>query len=158
MAIIVMAGPWLNELPGFPVPAPYMDTCVSLYLGIEPHTPTGILSLSDRSGSQSLEFSIMHTAPSFRALALVLSLFTLTEGWGLRRKPVEHAQEDVKTYPVYRPRGAGIFEKRQGQLVCPNDDYQKFLDSNPPDAVATFCNSWLGIPPATTVVEYIPTV
>ena len=100
----------------------------------------------------------MHTTPSFQALALILSFTTLAEGWGLRRKLVEHAQEDVKTYPVYHPRGAGIFEKRQDQLVCPNGDYQKFLHSNPPDAVANFCNSWLGIPPATKFVEYTPTV
>jgi hypothetical protein len=100
----------------------------------------------------------MHTTPSSHALALVLSFSTLAEGWGLRRKLVEYAQEDVKTYPVYHPRGVGIFEKRQDQLVCPNDDYQRFLASNPPNAVATFCNSWLGIPSATTVVEDTPTV
>jgi hypothetical protein len=100
----------------------------------------------------------MHTTPSFQALAFILSFTTLAKGWGLQRKLVEYAQEDVKTYPVYRPRGAGIFEKRQDQLVCSNDDYQKFLDSNPPNVVATFCNFWLGIPPVTTVVEYTPTV
>jgi hypothetical protein len=76
----------------------------------------------------------MHTTRSFQALAFILSFSNLASGWGLRRNPVENAQEnEEKTYPVYRPRGAGIFEKRQDQLVCPNDDYQKFLDSNPLD-------------------------
>jgi hypothetical protein len=49
---------------------------------------------------------------------------------------------------------------RAGVYVAPRlrYRYQKFLDSNSPEAVGAFCNSWLGTPPATTVVEYTPTV
>lgn len=104
----------------------------------------------------------MFITRSLQASALFLSFFTLAEGWSLRRKHVEHAQQyENARYPVYQPRDAsqnGVVEKRQNQLVCPNDRWEAFLDSVPTNSVSTFCNDYLGIPPATTVVEYTPTV
>ncbi|KAK1916631.1 hypothetical protein P3342_012256 [Pyrenophora teres f. teres] len=99
---------------------------------------------------------------SLQASALFLSFSTLTEGWSLGRKHDQHAQQhENPIYPAYQPRGAsynGVPEKRQDQLMCPNDQWQAFLDSVPKNGVTVFCNDYLGIPPATTVVEYTPTV
>jgi len=99
---------------------------------------------------------------SLQASALFLSFTSLAEGWSLHRKHDEHfGQRDNARYPVYQPRRAsheGVADKRHNQLVCPSDQWQAFLDSVPKDGVTIFCNDYLGIPPATTVVEYTPTV
>jgi hypothetical protein len=50
-------------------------------------------------------------------------------------------------------------DKRQTtSLFCPDDRFQMLLDSNPAARIQTFCNEWLGVPAATTTIEYIPTM
>jgi hypothetical protein len=50
-------------------------------------------------------------------------------------------------------------EKRQvTSIFCPDNRFQKLLDSNPETRVQTFCNEWLGMPPATTTIEFTPTM
>jgi hypothetical protein len=51
------------------------------------------------------------------------------------------------------------FNRRQNTaLICPDDRYMEFLDSNPTARIKTFCNEWLGISPSTVTVEYTPTM
>jgi len=100
----------------------------------------------------------MHITRSLPASAFVLSLSTLTEALALRR-----TSEDALDGSRFARRGAsldGAAWKRQGveTLDCPNDRWQQLLDNNPQDRVVTFCNEWLGISPATTVLEVTPTM
>lgn len=47
-----------------------------------------------------------------------------------------------------------VFFKRDE--ICVKDDFYYYLQSNP--EANTFCNIWISIPPATTVVEYTSTM
>jgi hypothetical protein len=56
---------------------------------------------------------------------------------------------------------SSIFRKRQDNSTTEIDWttldlYKHILDDGSPSDITTFCNIWLGLPPATTVVEYTP--
>jgi len=95
----------------------------------------------------------MHTTPSLRALAIFLSLSPSIDALVVRKSNAP-AQE------VYRGARRGLTpDKRQEEVLdCPDNDYQALLDSNPKSRIATFCNRWLDIEPATTVLEVTPTL
>lgn len=93
----------------------------------------------------------MYISRSLQASAYLLSFSTLTTALALHRK------RDGYTPDVQRV--DSMHEKRQDQeLECINDRWQDMLDNNPVDRVKTFCNEWLGIAPATTVIEWTPTM
>ncbi|KAH9879685.1 hypothetical protein IAQ61_001504 [Plenodomus lingam] len=102
----------------------------------------------------------MHVTHSLQALAVVLSFTGPVEALVVR-KSNKPAQE------VYRaahrgPAPEGHLYKRQNAtdvvLDCSNDRWQELLDSNTGDRITTFCNEWLDIPPATSVLEVTPTI
>ena len=100
---------------------------------------------------------------SLQASAFILSFSTLTDALALNRRNKGNVQEETVLDAPHVARGVGadgIVEKRQDpqELDCPDDRWQQMLDNNPSDRVATFCNEWLGIGPATTVVEWTPTM
>jgi hypothetical protein len=101
------------------------------------------------------------TRPSL-ASVLLLSFCTFSEAWVLHRKSASRAQDAKNVAPVELRRNhaqADTLEKRQEtELYCPDDRWQEFLNSNPENRIETFCNEWLGIAPATTVLEYTPTM
>ncbi|KAH7074205.1 hypothetical protein FB567DRAFT_191686 [Paraphoma chrysanthemicola] len=101
------------------------------------------------------------TRPTW-ASVLLLSFCTFSEAWVLHRKPAGHAQIVKDAAPIELRNDAApvvSLEKRQdSELFCPDDRWQEFLNSNPENRVKTFCNEWLGISPATTVLEYTPTI
>ncbi|KAI8931729.1 hypothetical protein NX059_011372 [Plenodomus lindquistii] len=101
----------------------------------------------------------MYTTLSLQALAVVLSFSSSTEALVVR-KSNNPAQE------VYRDARRGValhghLDKRQNSsetvLDCSNDRWQELLDSNAEDRIETFCNEWLDISPATSVIEVTPT-
>ncbi|KAL6709912.1 hypothetical protein ACN47E_000697 [Coniothyrium glycines] len=106
----------------------------------------------------------MHVSRSLRASAIFLSFFTSTDAWVLHRKPAGTVARGKEEDNARLPRGEwldGEFKKRQGEVTelnCPNDRWEKMLDSNPDDRVKTFCNEWLGIGPATVTQEVTPTI
>jgi hypothetical protein len=58
---------------------------------------------------------------------------------------------------------SNIFRKRQDAGATEldwttTDLYKNILDDGQPDDIQTFCNIWLGIPPATEVVDVTPTL
>lgn len=56
---------------------------------------------------------------------------------------------------------SNIFAKRQNATELDwttTDLYKNILDDGAPSDIQTFCNIWLGIPPATAVVDYTPTM
>lgn len=100
----------------------------------------------------------MHFSRSLQVSACFLSFSLLTESLVLRRKDGTISQEKGPAR-----RGAlldSVLNKRQDPEVlnCPSDRWQDLLDSNPENRVVTFCNEWLGIEPATSVIEITPTV
>ncbi|CAO2647646.1 Nn.00g085680.m01.CDS01 [Neocucurbitaria sp. VM-36] len=100
---------------------------------------------------------------SLQASAFILSFSTLTDALALNRRSAGNVQNGLVYNAPHIAHGGSvedIVEKRQDaqELDCPDDRWQQMLDNNPPDRVATFCNEWLGIGPATTVVEWTPTI
>jgi hypothetical protein len=95
-------------------------------------------------------------------LAVLLSFCTFSDAWVLHRKVDSKKQEveNVAQPELRRNEAQNLnIEKRQTtSLYCPDDRWQQFLDSNPEARVQAFCNEWLGLAPATTVVEYTPTM
>lgn len=100
----------------------------------------------------------MYITRSLQASAFFLSFSTLTAAVALHRTADSDVQLEART--AHSGSLDSIFKKRQDaqELECPNDRWQAMLDSNPADRVATFCNEWLGLEPATTVVEWTPTM
>jgi hypothetical protein len=93
--------------------------------------------------------------------AVLLSLCTLSDGWVLHRKAdsKKAAGESVAQIELRTEAHNVHAEKRQTiSLYCPDDRFKHLLDSNPDGRVQTFCNEWLGVPAATTTVEYTPTM
>ena len=106
---------------------------------------------------------IMYIIRSLQAAAVILSFSTLTEALAFNRRNKGQVQEENVFEPAQiahaGPVIGNIKLRQDGQeLDCPDDRWQQLLDNNPPDRVATFCNEWLGIGPATTVVEWTPTM
>jgi hypothetical protein len=92
---------------------------------------------------------------------ILLSLCTLSEAWVVRRKADSNVHQAEHVAIELRHEGAQpnrLDKRQQTELICPNDRYQEFLDSNPEDRIKTFCNEWLGIGPTMVVVEYTPTM
>lgn len=104
----------------------------------------------------------MYISRSLQASAYLLSFSTLTAALALHRKKDGHSIEEQRVEPLLNAPGGtaeSANEKRQDQeLECINDRWQDMLDNNPVDRVKTFCNEWLGIAPATTVIEWTPTM
>jgi hypothetical protein len=95
-----------------------------------------------------------------KASVVFLSLCTLSDAWALYHK-VDGEKAKVEDAPVEMRRHAAedFDEKRQTtELFCPNDSYARILNNNPPESVQSFCNDWLELAPATTVIEYVPTM
>ena len=94
--------------------------------------------------------------------AILLSLCTLSDAWVLHRKVDSKIEEVDEVAPVelrrHEAQDLGLEKRQTTSLYCPSDRYQLFLDSNPTGNIQTFCNEWLGLAPATTVVEYTPTM
>jgi hypothetical protein len=94
-------------------------------------------------------------------LAVFLSFCTLSDAWVLHRK-ADSKRVDGESIPqieLRREAQNAPAEKRQTtSLFCPDDRFQSLLDSNPDGRVQTFCNEWLGVPAATTTVEYASTM
>jgi hypothetical protein len=94
--------------------------------------------------------------------AILLSLCTLSDAWVLHRKVDSQKQEVDQVAAVelrrHEARDLGVEKRQTTALYCSSDRYQLFLDSNPTGNIQTFCNEWLGLAPATTVVEYTPTM
>ncbi|KAJ4377994.1 hypothetical protein N0V83_000824 [Neocucurbitaria cava] len=91
----------------------------------------------------------------------MLSFSTLTDALAVNRKSTDSVQEEVAFVAPNVARGVSVdnvVERQDQVLDCPDDRWQQILDNNPPDRVMTFCNEWLGIGPATTVVEWTPTI
>jgi len=95
-----------------------------------------------------------------KASAVVLSLCTLSDAWALYHKiDTKNAKAKDASVELRRHEAQDLNEKRQTtELFCPNDRYEQFLNNNPDPSVQTFCNEWLGLAPATTVIEYVPTM
>lgn len=100
---------------------------------------------------------------SVLAPAAILSFSVTTEGWVLHRNTEEHVEvkrivaDEAQHHWSWRD----ILGKRQSDdrvLDCPNDQFASLLSNNPDSAVVTFCNDWLNLGPATTVIEVTPTV
>lgn len=98
---------------------------------------------------------------SLQASVFILSFSTLTDALVVNRKNTGSVQEEVAFVAPNVARGVSVdnvVERQDQELDCPDDRWQQILDNNPPDRVMTFCNEWLGIGPATTVVEWTPTM
>ena len=105
----------------------------------------------------------MHLTRSLQTSTFLLSFATWAGALVLQSRPDEDVQKEKRFAAVDLEHGElleGVPEKRQDsqELECPNDRWQQLLDSNPTDRVVTFCNEWLGIGPATEVVEWTPTM
>lgn len=103
--------------------------------------------------------SIIH---SLRASAAFLSFCTVSQAWVLKLGADKAAQDGANIAPAELRRdslGEGNLANRQEvELDCSDDRWQDLLNNNPTDRVVTFCNEWLGIGPATAVVQYTPTM
>jgi hypothetical protein len=104
----------------------------------------------------------MSPSYSLRALVLLLSLCYLSEAWVLlhqssdnKSDKAELAHDELRRHSH---RVGDLGKRQEEELDCSENRYQEFLDENPPDRIQTFCNEILGMGPATTVVEYMPTV
>jgi len=96
------------------------------------------------------------------ALFVLFSFCTVSDARVLNRRADEHVQDGKGLAHTELRRGlkdGGVFAKRQEEeLDCSQDRFSEFLNANPEERIETFCNEWLGIEPATLVVEYTPTM
>jgi len=104
----------------------------------------------------------MSVTRSLCASAIFLSFSALSDAWAVfsggrdRRQDVEEpAAIEVRHKAV---QAHNIQKRQENHLYCPDDRWQQILDSNPDARIKTFCNEWLGIQPATEVVETTPTM
>jgi hypothetical protein len=117
-----------------------------------------LLWTSDQLFSHSLESSIMSFSRFSWPSAVLLSLCMTSDAWVLRKATSKKA-ENVPQIELRNEAQNVHANKRQiTTLSCPDDRFQQLLDSNPDGRVQTFCNDWLGVPAATTTVEYTPTM
>lgn len=117
----------------------------------------------------------MYISPSLLASALVLSFSTYTEARVAQHRANSQSgnalnrQPDDGGTPQKGPLHS-LFGKRQDQDQDQDEDEDDELDCSTPDvyidllndesddAIQTFCNKWLGLPPATTEVDFTPTM
>jgi hypothetical protein len=99
---------------------------------------------------------------SSRASALLLSLCSFSEGWVLLHQSSGHKSDKAglahNELRRHSHRVGDLGKRQEEELDCSENRYQQFLDENPPDRIQTFCNEILGMGPATTVIEYTPTM
>jgi hypothetical protein len=140
------AGHWFANIPGAPL-APFQPF--------------------DRSFSHSLEYSIMYISRSLLVFASVLS-FSIHTSARVAQHHIDSASDNAleaqkseknkfsQKWPL-----SNIFRKRQDNSTTEIDWttldlYKNILDDGSPSDITMFCNIWLGLPPATTVVEFTP--
>lgn len=105
----------------------------------------------------------MHIPSSLRASVTIILFVSFTDGLIFIRKATTTAVNGYghESAKIIRDalRGGDIAKRDDNVtlLNCPNDRFEQMLDNNPSERVKTFCNEWLGIPPATITVEVTPT-
>lgn len=103
----------------------------------------------------------MYISRSLQASAFLLSFSTLSSALAVVNNNGDNDLEQergLKADNAIRRSDKGAAGEEQQALDCPNDRWQEFLDANPSPRIQTFCNEWLGLGPATSVVEVAPTV
>jgi hypothetical protein len=81
-----------------------------------------------------------------------------SDAWVLRKAASKKAETVPQIELRNEAQNVHANKRQTTSLFCPDDLFKLLLGSNPDNRVQTFCNEWLGVPAATTTVEYTPTM